>query len=146
MSGGHHRLALRGRQSESDALDRLLAGARDGRSGVLVLRGESGVGKTALLDLLVARAGAFRIARASGVESEMELAFSGLHQLCAPLLNRLDHLPVPHREDQRDPLRPQPSRHKRKTLRRNAIEPLRVVDHTHQRMLIGHLGQETQDG
>jgi DNA-binding CsgD family transcriptional regulator len=98
MSCGHHRLALRGRQSESDALDRLLAGAREGRSGVLVLRGESGVGKTALLDLLVARAGDFRIARAAGVESEMELAFAGLHQLCAPLLNRLDRLPVPQRD------------------------------------------------
>jgi predicted ATPase len=97
VSGGHRRLALRGRRIESDALDRLLGSVRHGRSGVLVLRGESGVGKTALLELLVARAASFRIARATGVESEMELAFAGLHQLCASLLNRLEHLPVPQR-------------------------------------------------
>ena len=95
MPTGRDEQALRGRQIETDALYRLLVDARDGHSGVLVLRGEPGVGKTALLQLLVKRAVGFRIARATGVESEMELAFAGVHQLCASLLNRLDHLPVP---------------------------------------------------
>jgi DNA-binding CsgD family transcriptional regulator len=82
---------------ESEELDRLLSNVRNGRSGVLVLRGESGVGKTALLQFLVEKAAGFRIVRAAGVESEMELAFAGVHQLCAPLLNRFDHLPAPQR-------------------------------------------------
>ena len=60
---------------------------------MLVLRGEPGVGKTALLDYLATRAAGCRVTRAAGVESEMELAFAGLHQLCAPLLDRLQHLP-----------------------------------------------------
>lgn len=89
---------LRGRRSEREALDRLLEGVRADQSRVLVLRGESGVGKTALFDYLVARASGCRIARAAGVESEMELAFAGLHQLCAPMLNRLEHLPGPQRD------------------------------------------------
>jgi hypothetical protein len=61
----------------------------------LVLRGEAGVGKTALLDYLVECASGCRIARAAGVESEMELAFAGLHLLCAPMLGHLDRLPGP---------------------------------------------------
>ena len=68
---------------------------RAGQSRVLVLRGEAGVGKTALLDYLLERASGCRIARAAGVESEMELPFAGLHQLCAPMLERLDRLPGP---------------------------------------------------
>ena len=68
---------------------------RSGQSRVLVLRGEAGTGKTALLEYLLERASGCRIARAAGVESEMELAFSGLHQLCAPMLDRLGHLPGP---------------------------------------------------
>ena len=80
---------LRGRGTEQAALDRLLAEARAGQSRVLVLRGEAGVGKTALLDYLHAQASGFRIARAAGVESEMELAFAGLHQLCTPMLGSL---------------------------------------------------------
>src|ERR1700748_244159 len=79
---------LRGRRDECAALDRLLDEARAGRSGVLVWRGEAGVGKTALLEYAVARAPSLRVLRAVGVESEMELAFAALHQVCAPLLDR----------------------------------------------------------
>jgi AAA ATPase domain len=90
--------AFRGRSSERQALDRLLADARASRSGVLVIRGEAGVGKTALMRYAADRAPGFRIAQISGVESEMELPFAGLHQLCAPLLDRLDALPAPQQE------------------------------------------------
>jgi hypothetical protein len=86
---------LRGRRRECEVLDRLVADARTGRSRVLVLRGEAGVGKTALLEHLVERASGCRVTRSAGVESEMELAFSGLHQLCAPFLDRLERLPGP---------------------------------------------------
>ena len=89
---------LLGRSSECEALERLLAAVRAGGSEVLVLRGEAGVGKTALLEHLVARAPDCRVARAAGVESEMELPFAGLHQLCAPLFDRLDTLPAPQRD------------------------------------------------
>jgi hypothetical protein len=98
MSDGHRGPLLRGRRSECEVLDRLLAGVRAGRSSVLVLRGESGVGKSALLEYLLERASECRIARSAGVESEMELAFAGLHQLCAPMLERSEHLPGPQRE------------------------------------------------
>jgi DNA-binding CsgD family transcriptional regulator len=86
---------LLGRRAESEVLDRLLVDARAGRSGVVVVRGEAGVGKTALLERLAATAHGCRVARATGVESEMELAYAGLHQLCAPYLDRLDRLPGP---------------------------------------------------
>jgi hypothetical protein len=76
-------------------LDRLLAEVRGGRSRVLVLRGEPGIGKTALLDYAAERAAGFRVIRAAGIESEMELTFAGLHQLCGPLLDGLDRLPAP---------------------------------------------------
>ncbi|TCM44529.1 LuxR family transcriptional regulator [Kribbella sp. VKM Ac-2568] len=89
---------LLGRRSECDSLDRLLVAARIGQSRVLVLRGEAGVGKTALLEYLSARSQGFRIVRVAGVQSEMEFAFAGLHQLCAPLLDRLDRLPAPQQE------------------------------------------------
>ncbi|MGD0064595.1 MAG: AAA family ATPase, partial [Streptosporangiaceae bacterium] len=89
---------LRGRRAECGVLDELLEGVRDGRSAVLVVRGEAGVGKTALLDYAVASAPELRCARAAGVESEMELAFAGLHQLCGPMLDRLGHLPGPQRD------------------------------------------------
>lgn len=88
---------LLGRTAECAILDRLLASVRDGRSRVLVVRGEPGVGKTALLDYLSASAADCRIVRAAGIESELELPFAGLHQLCAPLLDRLEHLPDPQR-------------------------------------------------
>jgi hypothetical protein len=89
---------LRGRHQEREALDRHLAEVRAGRSQVLVVRGEAGVGKTVLLDYLEGRASACRVARAAGVESEMELAFAGLHQLCAPMLDGLAGLPDPQRD------------------------------------------------
>src|SRR6185503_5124067 len=78
------RAMLYGRTAECAALDRLLVEAQAGRSQVLVLRGEPGIGKTALLDYVAARAAGCRVVRAAGVESEMELTFSGLHQLCGP--------------------------------------------------------------
>ena len=85
-------MALLGRRSECDALQRLLAAARDGQSGVLVLRGEPGVGKTALLDYAIESASGFRVARTVGVESEMELPFAAVQQLCASMLDRLEQL------------------------------------------------------
>ena len=88
---------LRGRRDECVVLDRLLDGARAGRSSALVLEGEAGVGKTALLDYTIASASDLRVLRAVGAESEMEIAFAALHQLCAPVLDRLDRLPVPQR-------------------------------------------------
>ena len=91
-------MRLLGRRGECDALDGLLASVRAGQSRVLVVRGEAGVGKTALLDYLVERASGCRIARAAGVESELELPFTGVHQLCAPMLDRLEHLPGPQRD------------------------------------------------
>src|SRR4051812_30072293 len=89
---------LLGRASEREVLDRLLANVRDGQSGVLVLRGEAGIGKTALLEHLAESASDLTVLRAVGVESEMELAFASLHQLCGPMLHRLDRLPAPPRQ------------------------------------------------
>ena len=79
-------------------LDGVLDQARGGSSAVLVVRGEPGIGKTALLDYAAGRAVGFRVVRAWGVESEMELAFAGLHQLCVPMLGQLDQLPGPQRD------------------------------------------------
>lgn len=98
MPDPHRRTELRGRRHECESLDRLLDDVRGGQSRALVLRGEAGIGKTALLDYLATRASGCRIARAAGVESEMELAFAGAHQLCAPLLSHRDRLPGPQRE------------------------------------------------
>src|SRR3954463_12819785 len=89
---------LRGRRDERAVLDGLLDEARAGASGVLVLRGEAGIGKTALLEHASESASGFRVVRIAGVESEMELAFAALHQLCAPLLDRLERLPGPQRD------------------------------------------------
>ncbi|HEY2656055.1 MAG TPA: AAA family ATPase, partial [Solirubrobacteraceae bacterium] len=89
---------LQGRRAEREALKRLLEAVRGGQSRVLVVRGEPGVGKTALLASAVSSARGFRVIRAAGVESEMELAFAALQQLCTPLLDRLDRLPVPQRD------------------------------------------------
>ena len=88
---------LRGRRSESELLDRLLEVVRAGRSRALVVCGEPGVGRTTLLEYLVERAAGFRVVRAHGVQSEMELAFAGLHQLCGPMPDRADRLPGPQR-------------------------------------------------
>ncbi len=79
-------------------LDRLVDSARGGRSQVLLLRGEAGIGKTALMDYVAKRATGCRVVRAAGVQSEMELAFAGVHQLCLPMLDYLDRLPGPQRE------------------------------------------------
>jgi DNA-binding CsgD family transcriptional regulator len=92
------RTGLLDRIGERDVLNQLVTEMRAGHSGVLVLRGEAGIGKTALLGYMTDAADGCRIARAAGVESEMELAFAGLHALCAPLLGRLGNLPVPQRE------------------------------------------------
>jgi len=89
---------LVGRGHECGALDQLVGAARTGRGGVLVLHGEAGIGKTALLDHVAAAASDLRLVRAAGVEAERELAFATLHQLCVPMLDRLKDLPAPQRE------------------------------------------------
>src|SRR3954470_9703757 len=89
------RPVLVGRAGEREALERLLENVRGGQSAVLVVRGEAGVGKTAPLRHSAQQAAGYRVARIAGVESEMELPFAGLHQLCAPMLGRLDALPEP---------------------------------------------------
>ena len=88
---------LLGRRAELDTVDALLSRARSGRSGALVLRGEAGIGKTALLETarLAAEASGFRVESSVGAESEAQFAFAGLHQLCAPLLDRVGSLPAP---------------------------------------------------
>jgi DNA-binding CsgD family transcriptional regulator len=83
---------------ERGVLDRFVAGVQAGEGRALVVRGEPGVGKTVLLDYLAGRASGCRVARAAGVQSEMELAFAALHQLCAPMLDHAESLPVPQRE------------------------------------------------
>src|SRR4030088_1889496 len=90
-SGGH----LIGRERERQVLDRLLNG---GRGGVLVVHGEAGVGKTALLEYVVEAAREFRTARTSGVEAEMELPFAAVQQLCSPFLELMDRLPRPQHD------------------------------------------------
>jgi DNA-binding CsgD family transcriptional regulator len=89
---------LRGRRDECAVVDALLKAGRGGHSGALVVRGEAGIGKTALLEYAIESASDLRIARAVGAESEMELPFAALHQLCAPLLDWLDRLPAPQRD------------------------------------------------
>jgi DNA-binding CsgD family transcriptional regulator/tetratricopeptide (TPR) repeat protein len=89
---------LMDRRAECGVLDQLVNAVRAGGSRVLVVRGGPGVGKSALLDYLAGRAAGCRVVRAAGVESEMELAFAGLHQLLSPVLDRADRLPVPQRD------------------------------------------------
>ena len=86
------------RDDERDTLDRLVASVRAGESRALVVSGEAGVGKTALLDYLAGNASGCRVVRTAGYQSEMELAFAALHQLCAPLLEGLTRLPAPQRD------------------------------------------------
>src|SRR5690348_16673309 len=86
---------FRDRVSERETLAKLLDAAKHGHSGVVVIRGEPGVGKSALLRYALANTAGFRIVQIGGVESEMELPFAGLHQLCAPMLKQLDVLPQP---------------------------------------------------
>jgi hypothetical protein len=94
----HARAALVGRRAECARLDRLVDDARAGHSAVLVLRGEPGIGKTALLGYAAEHAEGCQVVDAAGVESEMELPFAGLHQLCGPLLDGLERLPPPQRD------------------------------------------------
>src|ERR1700736_5433006 len=89
---------LTGRRSECERLDRLIEAVRAGESRALVVSGEAGVGKTALLDYVAGQASGCRVERAVGVQSEMELPFAALHQLCAPMLDKLPRLPVPQRD------------------------------------------------
>ena len=89
---------LMDRLSERGVLDRFVADVRAGQGRALVVRGEPGVGKTVLLDYLAGRAPGCMVARAAGVQSEMELAFAGLHQLCAPMLDHAQALPEPQRD------------------------------------------------
>src|SRR3954471_20574337 len=89
---------LLGGRSECQTLDRSLEAVRGGESRALVVRGEPGVGQTALLQYAIDAASGMRVVRAVGVESEMELAFAGLQQLCAPFVDRLQRLPGPQRD------------------------------------------------
>src|SRR5436853_7747579 len=100
MSDTHRfsRARLLDRSRERGLLDGLVAETRAGRSSALVLRGEAGIGKTALLGYLSDISKGCRIARIAGAESEMELAFAGLHALCAPMFDRLGYLPIPQRD------------------------------------------------
>jgi hypothetical protein len=89
----YDRRVLIGRESECALIDRLLEEARGGRSGALVIRGDAGIGKSTLLEYAVAQAGDARVVHALGVETESEFAYSGLHELVRPLLDRLPELP-----------------------------------------------------
>jgi DNA-binding CsgD family transcriptional regulator len=89
---------LLGRRNECGTLDRLLTGVHARESRALVVRGDPGVGKSALLEYMVERASGCRVVRSAGARSEMELAFAGLHQVCAPLLDRAERLPAPQRD------------------------------------------------
>ena len=91
-------IELIGRDAERDTLDKFVAAVRAGDSQAVVVSGEAGVGKSALLDYLAGNGSGCRIARAAGVQSEMELPFAGLHQLCAPMLDSLQRLPPPQRD------------------------------------------------
>ena len=86
------------RTSEREVLDRLLGNVRVGQSAVLAIRGQAGIGKTALLRYAARQASGFRVAQVTGVEAEMELPFAGIHHLCAPLLDQLDALPQPQQD------------------------------------------------
>ena len=97
MTRGHAE-GLTDRRGERQVLGRLVEAVQSGESRTLVVHGDPGVGKTVLLDYLAGQARRCRVARAVGVQTEMELAFAGLHQLCAPMLNHAEHLPVPQRE------------------------------------------------
>src|SRR5689334_14919382 len=87
-----------GRAAERELLDEVLARVRAGESEALVLRGEAGIGKTALLRYAARQAAGFQVAQLTGVQAEIELPFAGIHQLCMAIPDRLDALPVPQRE------------------------------------------------
>jgi DNA-binding NarL/FixJ family response regulator len=98
LRGPDGRPDLRGRVRECELLDELVSAVRRGESRSLVLRGEAGIGKTALLEYLIASVPDVTVVRALGVQSDMELAYASLHQLCVPLLDRLERLPAPQRQ------------------------------------------------
>ncbi|MFE0438766.1 ATP-binding protein [Streptomyces nigra] len=98
LPGWRRGAELTGRRLECSALDRLIRDVRSGSSQALVVHGEPGVGKTALLEYVAVQALGCRVIRAAGIQSEMELVFAGLHQLCAPVLDLLDNLPAPQRD------------------------------------------------
>ena len=98
MTLGGSGVELLGRERERQVLDDLLAGVKAGRSAALVLRGEAGIGKTALLEHAQSNADGCRVLRVAGVQSEMELSYAGLHLLCGPLLGGIDALPEPQQE------------------------------------------------
>src|ERR1700704_5773361 len=89
---------LLGRERQRLALDRLLEAARGGHGGVLVVHGEAGVGKTALLEYAGEAGREFRVVQTGGVEGETELPYAALQQLCSPILDRLERLPDPQRD------------------------------------------------
>src|ERR1700688_2251337 len=95
---GRPRRQLRGRSREREQLGQLLTAIRSGRSGVMVVRGEAGIGKTALLEQLVEQASGCVVARATGVQADMELPFAGLQQLFGSMLGSLERLPGPQRD------------------------------------------------
>src|SRR3954454_16737611 len=92
---GRELKTLRGRRTECETLDHLLESVRGGQSAALVLRGQPGIGKTALLEYAIDAASDLSVVRAAAVEAEIEFPFAGLHQLCVPLLDRLACLPAP---------------------------------------------------
>src|ERR1700722_3185034 len=94
----HPRGRLLGRSREVERLGRLLTGVRSGRSGVLIVRGEAGIGKKALLEQLIEQGSGCVVARATGVQADMELPFAGLQQLFGSMLGSLERLPRPQRE------------------------------------------------
>src|SRR3954471_13518941 len=98
MGRGTRRVTLFGRRREQEALIELLNHARGGRSGALVVRGDAGMGKTALLSDMLANAADLRAIAVSGAESEMELTYAGVQQLCAPLFGHIDQLPEPQKQ------------------------------------------------
>jgi AAA ATPase domain len=98
MTTLEHGRRLLGRHDERAALDEIVASVRAGLSRTLVVRGEAGVGKSALLEYLTQHAPGCAIARAAGVESEVEFAYAGLQQLCSPFMDRLERLPGPQRD------------------------------------------------
>src|SRR3954453_18460509 len=89
---------LLGRGSEREALDWLLANVRGGQSALLVIQGEAGIGKSALLEYAASQASGFHLVQVTGAEAEMELPFAGIHQLCGSVLGQIDVLPQPHRD------------------------------------------------
>jgi predicted ATPase len=99
LPGWRHAAGLTGRHTECRVLDQLVEAVKHAaESGALVVHGEAGVGKTALLEYLAVHAPGCRVERAAGVQPEMQLAFAVLHQLCAPMLQRLEALPLPQRD------------------------------------------------